>query len=62
MPMMMTVAQTAYVLNSPESTVRKMCERKEIVAKKVGRSWRINKDALLRQYGLSSCCEDMENL
>ena len=33
--------------------IRKMCESGEIKAVKVGRIWRINRDALLSQYGLA---------
>lgn len=38
----------------PTSTVRALCSRGQIVSVKIGRQWRINRDALYRQFGISS--------
>lgn len=43
-----------------ERTVRQMCETGKIQAAKVGSTWRINRDALLKQFGLTIPAQDAE--
>ena len=46
----------------PARTIRMMCERKEIQATKIGQTWRIARDPLLAQFGLtaSNASQDAE--
>ena len=43
-----------------ERTVRQMCERGKIQATKVGSTWRIARDPLLRQFGLTTSTQTQE--
>lgn len=43
-----------------ERTVRQMCERGAIRATKVGSTWRIPRDPLLKQFGLLTPSQDAE--
>ena len=55
MPPLMSVGQTASILNDmSERTVRMLCKTGVIYAVKVGRQWRVNRDDLYRQYRIRS--------
>ena len=55
MPPLMSVGQTASILNDmSERTVRLLCETGRIYAVKVGSQWRVNRDDLYRQYRIRS--------
>lgn len=53
LPPMLTAAQAARILNVSERTVARMCANGDMKAAKVCSVWRINRDALLDQYGLA---------
>lgn len=50
--LLIKTGEAAELMNVSEHHVRVMCERGEIQAVKVGRVWRINRDALLEQLGI----------
>lgn len=52
MPALLDSRQAARVLNVSERTVTRLCNRGKIRARRVGRLWRINRDALLEDTGL----------
>nr|DAX38956.1 MAG TPA: helix-turn-helix domain protein [Caudoviricetes sp.] len=51
---LITVEQASQLLGIPVSTMRKMCARGEVYAKKAGKRWLINRRILLSLYGLQS--------
>lgn len=53
MPALLDSRQAARLLNVSERTVTRLCSRGKIRARRVGRLWRINRDALLSAVGLS---------
>lgn len=52
MPQLVSVRQAAQVLNCSGRHVMRLCERGELKAVKLGRLWRINRDALAARCGL----------
>lgn len=52
MPQLMTPRQAAAVLNVSGRHVLRLCERGELRAVKLGKVWRINRDALAKSCGL----------
>lgn len=52
MPALLDSKQAARLLNVSERTVTRLCNRGKIRARRVGRLWRINRDALLEDTGL----------
>ena len=52
LPALATPRQVAWACNVSERHVVRMCERGEIAATKLGRLWRINRDALMRRLGM----------
>ena len=53
MPALLDSKQAARLLNVSERTVTRLCIRGKIRARRVGRLWRINRDALLSSVGLT---------
>ena len=49
---MASIGDIAKVANMSDRSIRYMCEKGRIKAVKVGRVWRINSQAALRQFGL----------
>lgn len=49
----LTVTEVAAILRVAEQQVRKMCAKKELPAKKVGREWRIADGALEKWMGVA---------
>lgn len=47
MPPMMSVAQCARQANVSESTIRRMCSEGDFRARKVRRTWRVDRDSFL---------------
>jgi excisionase family DNA binding protein len=58
LPLLLTVRQAAELLNVSEKHVTVLCRRGEIKAARVGSTWRIGRDALLTQYGISGTRRD----
>lgn len=52
MPQLISVKQAAGVLNVSGRHVERMCGRGELKAVRLGRVWRINRDALAKSCGL----------
>lgn len=52
MPALLDSKQAAQLLNVSERTVTRLCNRGKIRARRVGRLWRINRDALFEYAGL----------
>ena len=52
LPQLMSVSQAAGVLGVSQRHVARLCERGEIKAVKIGRLWRVNRDALAAQCGI----------
>lgn len=52
LPPLISARQAAEVLNVSTRHVARLCERGQLRAVHCGRLWRINRDALARQYGL----------
>lgn len=52
LPLMLNVRQAAELLNVSEKHVRDLCQDGTIRSVRVGRSWRIGRDALLEQFGI----------
>ena len=52
-PALLDTRQAASLLNVSERTVTRLCSRGKIRARRVGRLWRINRDALLSAVGLT---------
>lgn len=52
LPQLLSVRQAAGVLNVSGRHVMRLCERGELKAVKLGRVWRINRDALAKSCGL----------
>ena len=52
LPQLMTARQAASVLSVSERQIARMCEHEKLPAAKVGRAWRINRDALAARYGI----------
>lgn len=57
-PPLMTVNQTAELLQCSPRTVTQFCVEGRIKAHKMGRHWRVNRDALFADYGLESGARD----
>lgn len=53
LPALLTTKQAARLLGVTTRTVTRLCERGEIKAVRVASLWRVNRDALLEQYGLA---------
>ncbi|MDO4796902.1 MAG: helix-turn-helix domain-containing protein [Coriobacteriales bacterium] len=53
LPPLIKTKTAAFVTDSDVRTMRRMCERGEIKATKIGSEWRINSAALLSKYGLA---------
>lgn len=51
-PELMTAKQAADFMHVSNRLVERMCERGDLKAVKVGRSWRIHRNALATQLGL----------
>lgn len=51
-PLMLTVDETARLLNISAVTIRRKCVSGSIKAAKICDSWRIDRDALLEQFGI----------
>lgn len=58
LPLLLTVRQAAELLNVSEKHVTVLCRKGEIKAVRVGSAWRIGRDALLAQYGISGTRRD----
>lgn len=52
LPMLLTTAQAATILNVTPRTVQSMCEAGKLRAVRVQSLWRVNRDALLEFAGL----------
>lgn len=52
MPPMITTKQAAEILNVDPRTVMRMCRAGKVRCAKVMSAWRVNRDALLEQFGL----------
>lgn len=52
LPQLMSVRQAAGVLGVSQRHVARLCERGEIKAVKIGRLWRVNRDALAAQCSI----------
>jgi excisionase family DNA binding protein len=46
----MTISEVAEYLRVSETTVRRMCERKELLAVKFGSQWRIRRKDVLAMF------------
>lgn len=53
LPPMLDTKQAGYALGVSTRTITRMCEQEKIKAVKVNTLWRINRDALLEQFGLA---------
>lgn len=53
LPVLLNTKQAAQVLNVSERTVTRLCKEGEIHAALVGRQWRLNRDELLKQFGIA---------
>lgn len=53
LPVLMSTKQVAELLGTSDKFVRDQCARGEFKAAKLGGVWRVNRDALLAQCGLS---------
>lgn len=52
LPQLMSVSQAADVLGVSQRHVARLCERGKIKAVKIGRLWRVNRDALAVQCSI----------
>ena len=50
---LITVGEAVALGIGSHSQIRRMCQKGHIKATKVGTDWRINRDALLEQFGLA---------
>lgn len=53
LPILLSIQQTADILQCSQKHCRDLCREGQIVAAKCGTSWRINRDKLLAQFGLA---------
>ena len=53
LPVLLSTKQAAALLGTSDKFIRDQCVRGEFKASKVGGIWRLNRDALLAQCGLS---------
>lgn len=58
LPLLLTAQQAAKLLNVSDKHVRDLCARSEIKSVRIGKSWRIGRDALLEQYGIAGTRRD----
>lgn len=52
LPPLITPSQGSALGIASEREMRRMCQQGRIKAQRVGRHWRINRDALIRQFDL----------
>lgn len=52
-PMLLDVNQAASIVSTSPACIRRQCKEGTIKAAQVGNKWRINRDALLEQFGLA---------
>ena len=52
LPEILNVRQAAALLGVSEHHIRNLCKRSSIRSVKLGREWRIGRDALIRQMGI----------
>lgn len=50
LPVLMTLEQCAAVLNCTYENVRLLVKHGELPARKIGKSWRVNKEALKKMF------------
>ncbi len=60
LPPLLTTEQAAEVLNASVSLTQRLCREGGIPAVRVGKLWRVSRDALLRQCGLGERDEPEE--
>lgn len=53
LPLLLDVSQAAQITGMSENSMRTACRKNTIKAAQVGNKWRINRDALLEQFGLA---------
>lgn len=58
LPLLLTAQQAAKLLNVSDKHVRDLCARGDIKSVRIGKSWRIGRDALLEQYGIVGTRKD----
>lgn len=51
-PMLLDAKQAAAIASTSPASIRRMCRQGTIKCVMVGNKWRINRDALLEQFGL----------